>query len=80
MKINIRRDVFIDTEVQISTEDIQQCIAEAIGNAEGRAATIDLITMCWQTLQSLTDEQIELIGASKPHVASALHELAARFE
>lgn len=81
MKINIRRDVFIDTEVSISTEDIAEAIADAMSIESSRAQVLHLLTMCWQTLHGFTPQQIDELGAAnRPHVVSALRSLADRFE
>lgn len=81
MKINVRREVFIDVDVSLSTEDIAIAIAEAMEKEPSRIHAIELLTMCWQTLQGFTSEQIRLCGPSaKSHVVSALRTLADRFE
>lgn len=39
------------------------------------------VSACWEAMNAMTDEQIELVGpANREHVAKALRELADRFE
>lgn len=84
MRVRIFKEVEVDTEVTIGMDEIQDAISDAMreANDEPRSfSVVQFITVCWQSLNALTDEQIELVGpGNRPHVAKALQDLAKRFE
>jgi hypothetical protein len=84
MRVRVFKEVEVDTEVSIGMEEIRSALAEAIEEAKNNPRSFSVcqfVSACWQSLNAMTDEQIELVGpANRKHVAKALRELAGRFE
>ncbi len=81
MRVRVYKEVIVEALVSITTEQIAEAIKETIEKEGERTQAVDLLTMCWQTIQGFTEQQVDMIGpANRPMVVSALRSLADRIE